>query len=184
MRSISNLELSDECIKDDENVSAIVRHVPLGVVVGIVPWNFPIWLACAKIAPALITGNTIIIKPSPFTPYCVLKMAELAQRFFPPGVVQALSGDDLLGEWLTTHPNPAKIHFTGSTVTGRKVMESASKTLKRVTLEWYVISSADLFQSQKKTKLTPKKWWKRCRHCLPRRRYREDCSKNSNPRIS
>lgn len=122
-------------------MSAIVRHVPLGVVVGIVPWNFPILLACTKIAPALITGNTIILKPSPFTPYCGLKLAELAQRFFPPGVMQALSGDDSLGPWLTAHPGPAKIHFTGSTVTGRKVMESASKTLKRVTLEWYAVPS-------------------------------------------
>jgi acyl-CoA reductase-like NAD-dependent aldehyde dehydrogenase len=91
--------------------------------------------ACGKIAPALLTGNCIILKPSPFTPYCGLKLAELAQRFFPPGVVQALSGDDNLGPWLTSHPGIDKISFTGSTATGKKVMESAAKTLKRVTLE-------------------------------------------------
>lgn len=73
----------------------------------------------------------------PFTPYCDLKLVELAQRFFPPGVIQALSGDDNLGPWLTAHPGVDKISFTGSTATGKKVMESASKTLKRITLELY-----------------------------------------------
>jgi acyl-CoA reductase-like NAD-dependent aldehyde dehydrogenase len=92
-------------------------------------------LACGKIAASLVTGNTFILKPSPFTPYCDLKMVELAQNFFPPGVFQALSGDDDLGPWLTAHPGPHKISFTGSVATGKKVMESASKTLKRVTLE-------------------------------------------------
>jgi len=72
---------------------------------------------------------------SPFTPYCGIKLVELAQKFFPPGVVQVLSGDDNLGPWLTAHADIDKISFTGSTATGKKVMESASKTLKRVTLE-------------------------------------------------
>jgi len=82
-----------------------------------------------------VTGNTIIIKPSPFTPYCDLKLVELAQDFFPPGVIQVLSGDDNLGPWLTAHPDVDKISFTGSTATGKKVMQSAAGTLKRVTLE-------------------------------------------------
>lgn len=109
--------------------------MPLGVSVGIVPWNFPIHLACGKIAPSLLTGNPIIVKPSPFTPYCDLKLGELGQRFFPPGVLQVLSGDDNLGPWLTSHPGPDKISFTGSSATGKLVMASAAKTLKRVTLE-------------------------------------------------
>lgn len=113
----------------------MIRYTPLGVAVGIVPWDYPILLAVGKIAPAVITGNAIIIKPSPFTPNGGLKLVELAQRYFPPGVVQALSGDDSLGPWLISHPTPNKISFTGSTATGKKVMESASKTLKRVTLE-------------------------------------------------
>lgn len=83
----------------------------------------------------MVTGNTVIIKPAPFTPYCTLKIGELAQRFFPPGVVQVPSGGDDLDFMLTSHPTPTKIAFTGSTATGKKVMESASKTLKRVTLE-------------------------------------------------
>lgn len=95
----------------------------------------PIMLLCGKLAPALMTGNCIIIKPSPFTPYCGMKIVELAQHFFPPGVVQVLNGGDDLGPMLTAHPGIDKISFTGSTATGKKVMESASKNLTRVTLE-------------------------------------------------
>jgi acyl-CoA reductase-like NAD-dependent aldehyde dehydrogenase len=135
LTGIAQLKLPEEVMDDDEEHQVVVRYTPIGVAAGIVPWNFPIQLACGKIAPAVLTGNTIIIKPSPFTPYCGLKLGELAQRFFPPGVVQVLSGDDNLGPWITSHPNIDKISFTGSTATGKKVMESASKTLKRVTLE-------------------------------------------------
>lgn len=134
LRGITKLELPVERISEGDK-EIVVRYTPLGVAVGIVPWNYPILLACGKIAPALVTGNAIIIKPSPFTPAGGLKLVELAQRFFPPGVIQCLSGDDSLGPMLTSHPTPAKISFTGSTFTGKKVMESASKTLKRVTLE-------------------------------------------------
>lgn len=80
----------------------------------------------------------------PFTPYCGLKMVELAQQFFPPGVIQSLSGDDNLGPWMTSHPGVDKISFTGSTATGKLVMQSASKTLKRVTLELYVLHGLTL----------------------------------------
>ena len=134
LRGIAKLELPVQKF-DEDGRTIVVRYTPLGVAVGIVPWNYPILLAVGKIAPAVMTGNAILIKPSPFTPCGGLKLVELAQRFFPAGVVQALSGDDNLGPWLTSHPTPAKISFTGSTFTGKKVMESASKTLKRVTLE-------------------------------------------------
>lgn len=130
--------MKDEVLENNEDRELIPRYTPLGVVVGIVPWNFPVMLCLIKIAPALLTGNTIIVKPSPYTPYCALKLAEIGQKFFPPGVLQTLSGDDNLGPWLTAHPGPAKISFTGSGATGGKVMESASKPLKRVTLELYV----------------------------------------------
>ncbi|KPI41522.1 putative aldehyde dehydrogenase [Cyphellophora attinorum] len=135
LRAFLDLELKEEVIKEDDEKKTIQRYTPLGLVVGIVPWNFPVHLACGKIGPSVLTGNPIIIKPSPFTPYCDLKLGELAQQFFPPGVVQVLSGGDDLGPMLTAHPGPAKISFTGSSATGKKVMESASKTLKRITLE-------------------------------------------------
>lgn len=104
-RTLSGFTLDEEITTSDDGTKEIhVRYTPLGVSVGIVPWNYPIHLACGKIAPSVVSGNPIIIKPSPFTPYCDLKLCELAQQFFPPGVVQCLSGDDNLGPWLTAHP--------------------------------------------------------------------------------
>ncbi|KAM0541238.1 hypothetical protein ACHAPJ_013326 [Fusarium lateritium] len=130
-----DLDLPVDEVEDNSERRVFTQYVPLGVVVGIVPWNFPIMLLCGKLAPALMTGNCIIVKPSPFTPYCGIKIVELAQRFFPPGVVQVLSGGDDIGPMLTARPDIDKISFTGSTATGKKVMESASKNLTRVTLE-------------------------------------------------
>ncbi|RKL21859.1 hypothetical protein BFJ68_g2169 [Fusarium oxysporum] len=95
-------------------------------------------IAAAKIGPALIAGNAFILKPSLFTPYCDLKLAELALKYFPAGVVQALSGNDDLGPWLTAHPGVDKISFTGSRATGKKVLQSAAGNLKRVTLKFDV----------------------------------------------
>ena len=134
IKTICSLELPEE-VTEEGDKQVVVRYTPLGLCVGIVPWNYPILLAVGKIAPAVLTGNPILIKPSPFTPAGDLKLVELAQQFFPPGVVQCLSGDDNLGPWLTEHPAPQKISFTGSSFTGKKVMASAAKTLKRVTLE-------------------------------------------------
>ena len=135
IRTTPNLKLEEEVVEDGELSTATVRYVPLGVTCGLVPWNYPLLLAWGKIAPALYTGNTIIVKPSPDTPYCGLKLVELAMQFFPPGVVQGLSGGHDLGPMCTAHPDIDKISFTGSIAVGKKVMESCSKTLKRVTLE-------------------------------------------------
>ncbi|ALH82189.1 aldehyde dehydrogenase family protein [Sphingopyxis macrogoltabida] len=110
-------------------------YVPLGVVCAISPWNFPINLSVWKIAPALAAGNTIVLKPSPFTPLCMLKIGELLKDVFPAGVLNIVSGADALGPLMTAHPGFAKISFTGSTATGKRVMESAAKDLKRLTLE-------------------------------------------------
>ena len=135
LRAFSQMKMPEDVIEDTEERKVINRYTPLGVACAIVPWNYPILLASGKIGPAVVTGNTIIVKPSPYTPYCNLKLAELAMQIFPPGVVQALSGDEELGPLLTAHPDIDKISFTGSTVTGKKVMASAASTLKRITLE-------------------------------------------------
>ncbi|KAF2770265.1 aldehyde dehydrogenase [Teratosphaeria nubilosa] len=129
-----NLEIPEERIEDDDKV-LVTSYTPLGVVGAICPWNFPIYLSLGKVVPALLTGNTIIVKPSPYTPYSTLKVAELAQDVLPPGVFQAIGGDDRLGPMLTMHPGIAKISFTGSIATGKKIMAAAASTLKRVTLE-------------------------------------------------
>jgi acyl-CoA reductase-like NAD-dependent aldehyde dehydrogenase len=111
------------------------HHTPLGVVCAIAPWNFPVNLSVWKIAPALLAGNTVVLKPSPFTPLTTLKIGELLRGVLPPGVLNVISGDDSLGPRMTVHPGFAKIAFTGSSATGKKVMASAAGTLKRLTLE-------------------------------------------------
>ncbi|KAI1417203.1 aldehyde dehydrogenase [Hypoxylon sp. FL1857] len=135
LRGFCQLSLTGEVIEDTKERKVVTRYTPLGVVVGIVPWNYPIQLSCVKMAPALLTGNAYIWKTSPHTPYCSLKFAELGQRFFPPGVLQVLSGDNDLGPLLTEHPNVHMVSFTGTVEVGKKVVQSCSKTLKRVVLE-------------------------------------------------
>jgi acyl-CoA reductase-like NAD-dependent aldehyde dehydrogenase len=122
-------------IQDDDDLRLSVRHVPMGVVAALCPFNYPLVLAMGKIGAALITGNTVILKPSPFTPYSVLKFVEVVKDIFPPGVIQALNGDEKTGPLLCEHPGVQKISVTGSIATGKKIMAAASKTLKRVTLE-------------------------------------------------
>ncbi|MDB6092185.1 MAG: aldehyde dehydrogenase [Gammaproteobacteria bacterium] len=134
-REIARQELTDELVEESTNRRVVTRFSPLGVVGGIVPWNFPISLAIWKIAPALRAGNCIVVKPSPFTPLCALKLAELSRDRLPPGVFSVVSGSDDLGKWMTAHPGLDKIAFTGNTVTGKHVMRSAAATLKRLTLE-------------------------------------------------
>jgi acyl-CoA reductase-like NAD-dependent aldehyde dehydrogenase len=134
-RTIPTIEIPETVIEDTDEHKIIQRYTPIGVCGAIVPWNFPVLLAVGKIVPAVYTGNAVIVKPSPFTPYCGLKLAELAAQCFPPGVVQALSGGDDLGPMITEHPGIDKISFTGSILTGKRVMASCAKTLKRVTLE-------------------------------------------------
>jgi betaine-aldehyde dehydrogenase len=110
---------------------------PLGVVGMIVPWNFPLMLASWKLGPALACGNTVVLKPAELTPLTTLRFAELAlEAGVPAGVVNVLVGPgSVVGERLIAHPDVAKIGFTGSTDVGRRVMEGASHTIKRVTLE-------------------------------------------------
>ncbi|KAI1078588.1 ALDH-like protein [Whalleya microplaca] len=135
LRGFCRLSLAEETIEDTPRGKITTRYTPLGVVAGITPWNYPVLLACSKIGPALLTGNSFILKPSPFTPYCGLKLAELGTRFFPPGVFQALSGDDELGYSLISHPDVSMVSLTGSVDTGRKVMAACTPAFKRVTLE-------------------------------------------------
>ncbi len=135
IKAVARQDLADEVVEDSDARKVIVRHEPLGVVAAIVPWNFPFLLAIWKIAPALIAGNTMVLKPSPFTPLCTLKLAELWRDILPPGVFNVISGDNDLGPMMTAHPGFAKISFTGSTATGKRVMEAASRDLKRITLE-------------------------------------------------
>src|SRR5436309_2131623 len=110
---------------------------PMGVVAAIVPWNFPFPIACWKAAPALAAGNCVVLKPASLSPLTALKLGELAHAAgLPAGVLQVLSGSgSAIGDALVTHPLIRKISFTGSTAIGRRIMELASRDLKRVSLE-------------------------------------------------
>lgn len=131
----ASLTLPDREVAAGPGRRQITRHVPIGVVAGLSPWNFPVVLSIWKIAPALLAGNTLVLKPSPFTPMTVLRIGELVRDFVPAGVLNIIAGGDALGPMITAHPGFDKISFTGSTATGRRVMESAAPTLKRLTLE-------------------------------------------------
>jgi acyl-CoA reductase-like NAD-dependent aldehyde dehydrogenase len=131
----ADLELPRELIQDDDHAFAEVLRRPLGVVAAITPWNFPLVLASWKIAPALLAGNTMVLKPSPYTPLATLKLGELLAGILPPGVLNVVSGGDELGAWMTAHLVPRKISFTGSVATGKHVAAAAAPDLKRVTLE-------------------------------------------------
>ncbi len=135
LKEIATQSLEDEVLEDTAERKVVTRYTPLGVVGAIVPWNFPLLLAVWKVAPALVAGCTVVLKPSPYTPLCDLKFVELAQQILPPGVVNCVTGDDELGKWMTAHPDINKIAFTGSTATGRHVARSAADNIKRVTLE-------------------------------------------------
>lgn len=135
LHEVAKQSLPAEVVVDKGDEQIVTRRTPIGVVGGITPWNFPLLLAVWKIAPALVAGNTMVLKPSPFTPLCTLWFGELAQSVLPPGVLNIISGGNELGQWMTEHPGIGKIAFTGSTATGRKVMASSAANLKRLTLE-------------------------------------------------
>jgi len=135
LKHFADLELPREVIQDDANAFVEVVRRPMGVVAAITPWNFPWLLACWKIAPALLSGNTMVLKPSPYTPVTTLAAGALLQEVLPAGVLNVVSGLDPLGAHMTSHPVPRKISFTGSVATGKRVAAAAADDLKRVTLE-------------------------------------------------
>jgi acyl-CoA reductase-like NAD-dependent aldehyde dehydrogenase len=122
-------------VQDDDQARIAIYRRPLGPSVLITAWNFPVQMALKKIAQALRPGNTVVVKPASDTPLATLRLVELLQGVFPPGVVSAVTGRSGLGDWLTQHPLTRKISFTGSTEVGKIVAASAVDDLKRVTLE-------------------------------------------------
>ncbi|SEI52496.1 aldehyde dehydrogenase family protein [Pseudomonas sp. NFR16] len=135
IRQIAARRIPVEIVEENDSHIVELHHTPLGVVGAITPWNFPVLLALWKVAPALLTGNTMVIKPSPFTPLTTLRFGQIAQSVLPAGVLSVVSGGNELGPQMTAHPDIAKISFTGSTETGKHVIRSAAGTVKRLTLE-------------------------------------------------
>src|SRR5215470_13963280 len=134
-RYFASLDLPMRVIEDSKGRKVEAHRRPLGVIGAIIPWNFPLLILAFKLPPALLAGNTLVVKPAPTTPLASLKFAELVAGILPKGVLNFIADANDLGDALTHHPDVRKISFTGSTATGKKVMASAAETLKRITLE-------------------------------------------------
>jgi acyl-CoA reductase-like NAD-dependent aldehyde dehydrogenase len=134
-RSLASHEFPVKVLEETETNRVEEHRTPLGVVAAIIPWNFPLLIAAYKLSPALVTGNSIILKPAPTTPVSTLMLGQIIADIVPKGLVSVIVDDNDLGPVLTTHPDVAKISFTGSTPTGKAIMKSAADSMKRLTLE-------------------------------------------------
>ena len=135
LRYWAEFEIPVDVVRDDETEQVTLERVPVGVVAAIVPWNAPVVLIAMKIAPALLAGNTVVLKPSPFTPLSALVVGRLWRDLLPDGVLNIVAGGDEVGKALVSHKATRMVSFTGSVRAGMAIMESAAKDLKRVALE-------------------------------------------------
>jgi acyl-CoA reductase-like NAD-dependent aldehyde dehydrogenase len=135
MRHAADTDVPVDIVEDNEQRSVVVVRKPVGVVAAITPWNAPILILCEKIANALLMGNTMIAKPSPFTSLATLALGELWKDMAPPGVLNIVAGGDELGAALVNHPAVRMVSFTGSVAAGRQIAQSAGAALKNVLLE-------------------------------------------------
>ncbi|WP_422890800.1 aldehyde dehydrogenase family protein [Promicromonospora panici] len=135
LRATAGTVLDPEVLVDDESGHAELVYKPVGVVGAIGPWNWPLMIGVWQIAPSLRMGNTVVVKPSEYTPLSVLAMVSVLNDVLPDGVLAAVSGDREVGARLAAHPGVGKVMFTGSTATGRKVIEASAGNLARLTLE-------------------------------------------------
>lgn len=164
-RGYAAVELNPEVLRDTPQQSVEVRRRPLGVVGAITAWNYPVLLAMWKIVPAVLAGNTVVLKPSPNTPVATLRLGELAQEIFPPGVVNVVSGGNELGAWMSEHPGIRKIAFTGSGPTGKRIMASASGNLKRLTLELGGNDAGIVLDDVDPARIAPDLFWAKFSNC-------------------
>ncbi|MBU9700043.1 aldehyde dehydrogenase family protein [Rhodobacteraceae bacterium HSP-20] len=134
-RYTASLDLPVEVLQDTNQGKVEMHRKPLGVVGSITPWNFPVLIAIWHVIPAIRSGNTVVIKPSPYTPLSTIRLVELMSEVLPQGVVNCVTGEDFIGAEMSAHPKIRKIVFTGSCATGQKIMQSAAQTMKRLTLE-------------------------------------------------
>lgn len=134
-RHTASLELPIDVIQDNDEARIEVHRKPLGVVASITPWNWPLMISIWHVIPALYAGNTVVMKPSPLTPLSTIHFAEIANDILPPGVLNIVTGGADVGVAISAHPDINKIAFTGSTPTGKHIMQASSGNLKRLTLE-------------------------------------------------
>lgn len=134
-RVTASLDIPVDVIQDNADARIEVHRKPLGVVGSITPWNWPLLICIWHIMPALRAGNTVVLKPASLTPVATLRLVELANQVLPKGVLNVVTGEAEVGSAMSAHPGIAKMVFTGSTPTGRHIMQNAASTLKRLTLE-------------------------------------------------
>jgi len=134
-RYFTSLDLPARVLQESDGARIEAHRRPLGVIGAIIPWNFPLILMAFKIPPALLAGNTVVVKPAATTPMATLRLYELVKDVVPAGVINVVADANDLGGAITSHPDIRKVSFTGSTATGRKVMAGAAAMLKRITLE-------------------------------------------------
>ncbi|HEX5289775.1 MAG TPA: aldehyde dehydrogenase family protein [Streptosporangiaceae bacterium] len=134
LRYFAGLQLEPARVGSGHPAVSVIRR-PVGPVAAITPWNFPLGTVIAKVAPGLAAGCTMIVKPSPHTPLAALRLGELARGILPAGVLNVISGSNEVGAWMTSHPVPRMVSFTGSIATGKRIAAAAAPDLKRVTLE-------------------------------------------------
>lgn len=127
--------LTPRVVRDAADVRVEVRRKPVGVVAAIVPWNFPFYQSVYKLVPALLTGNTLILKPAPTSPLNGLILGEIVSDLVPAGVVNVIGDGGDVGQLLVADPRVDKVSFTGSTAAGRKIMAESGKSLRHVVLE-------------------------------------------------
>jgi acyl-CoA reductase-like NAD-dependent aldehyde dehydrogenase len=135
LRATAATQLPGETVVDDADTHAELHYRPVGVVGAIGPWNWPMMITIWQVAPALRMGNTVVVKPSEYTPLSVLALVEVLNSVLPEDVVTAVAGDREVGARLSSHPDVDKLMFTGSTATGQAIIKSSADTVKRLTLE-------------------------------------------------
>ena len=135
LRATAATELPGGTVVDDGEVHAEVHYRPVGVVGAIGPWNWPMMITTWQVAPSLRMGNTVVVKPSEYTPLSVLALAEVLNTVLPAGVLSVVAGGRDLGERMSGHPDVDKLMFTGSTTTGQAIIRSSADSVKRLTLE-------------------------------------------------
>ncbi|MFC9770945.1 MULTISPECIES: aldehyde dehydrogenase family protein [unclassified Pseudarthrobacter] len=135
LRAAASTPLAPETVVDDGETRAELHYRPIGVVGAIGPWNWPMMITTWQIAPALRMGNTVVVKPSEYTPLSVLALAKVLNEELPEGLLTVVSGGRDVGEALALHGAVGKLMFTGSTATGKAIIRSSAATVKRLTLE-------------------------------------------------
>ncbi|MGY1718918.1 MULTISPECIES: aldehyde dehydrogenase family protein [unclassified Blastococcus] len=135
LRATAATELPVETVVDDGEVHAELHYRPVGVVGAIGPWNWPMMITVWQVAPALRMGNTVVVKPSEYTPLSVLALVHVLSGVLPADVLSVVAGGREIGARLSSHPDVDKLMFTGSTATGQAIIKSSADTVKRLTLE-------------------------------------------------